>query len=117
MNLKVKVQRARYIDESIHWLNCEVSIDERAMLLELLELLQRKFAPDLAFDRNCRIGMCTSCRVKANGKVVLACQSKINHLIDDQNHLIIIEPAQLNFVVNDLICDPEVIKRIEKEKK
>ena len=93
-----------------------------ASFLEMLDLvneeLQRRGVAPIAFDHDCREGICGSCSMMINGEAhgpepaVAACQLYMRHFRDGQ--IITIEPwrAAAFPVVRDLIVDRSAFDRI-----
>ncbi|MEW6305377.1 MAG: succinate dehydrogenase/fumarate reductase iron-sulfur subunit [Verrucomicrobiota bacterium] len=79
----------------------EVTVGERASVLDVLFALQRGPAPDLAFRFSCRVGMCGSCAMVVNGREQLTCSTLVKPL---GPHLRI-EPLRNLPSVRDLVVD------------
>jgi len=67
-------------------------------ILDALDYIRRNIDSSLGYysHQACGKGMCGTCTVRANGKPVLACQTKIEDKM-------IIEPVNKNKVVVDLV--------------
>lgn len=81
----------------------EVYMQERATVLDLLNYIKENYEPSLTFRSMCRAGVCGTCAVKVNGKVVLACSTKL----EDFGESIEIEPLNGYKVLRDLVVDHE----------
>ncbi len=51
----------------------EVSVEPGQSVLGVLQYIYDHLDPTLAFSCSCRIGLCSACLVRVNGKVVRAC--------------------------------------------
>ena len=69
-------------------------------ILEALYYIWENFEPSLAFTYSCRIGLCNSCLVQADGHPVLACMT----LVKDGMR---IEPARSFKQIRDIVVDQE----------
>jgi succinate dehydrogenase/fumarate reductase-like Fe-S protein len=79
---------------------------EGQSVLGVLKYIYDNIDPGLGFNYSCRIGLCSSCISRVNGKVVLACTTLAN---DD----LVIEPYKEGAAVRDLITElPPVIKSL-----
>ncbi len=76
-------------------------------LLDLLMRILYEFDSTLAFDKNCRIGLCGSCRLKVNGKVMLACSENVAKLASELGNELEITPYNSMKAVRDLIVEPQ----------
>jgi succinate dehydrogenase / fumarate reductase, iron-sulfur subunit len=76
-------------------------------VLEVLKYIYETFDSSLAFHDSCRIGKCTVCHCKVNGKTRLSCTT-----VTDGNDLVL-EPLPGYPVVRDLVVDrtQETIKK------
>ncbi|MGC6424367.1 MAG: succinate dehydrogenase/fumarate reductase iron-sulfur subunit [Lentimonas sp.] len=97
-------------------------ISEGSSFLEMLDILSEKLVAEghepVAFDHDCREGICGSCSMTINGvphgpqKATTACQLHMRHFHDGQT--ITIEPfrAKPFPVVKDLVVDRSAFDRI-----
>lgn len=79
----------------------EVTVAERASVLDVLLTLQRGPAPDLAFRYSCRVGMCGSCSMVVNGREQLTCSTVVTSV----GSRLKIEPLRNLPIVRDLAVD------------
>ena len=86
-------------DESPRFDTYEIELQQGRSVLGVLKHIYENHDPTLAFYRSCRIGKCTGCHVKVNGKVCLACTT----LADGDK--LRIEPMSERRVVRDLVVD------------
>ncbi|MEL7580102.1 2Fe-2S iron-sulfur cluster-binding protein [Pseudoalteromonas sp. D15MCD-2] len=84
-----------------------LSYSNEETLLDLLMRVLYEFDSTLAFDKNCRIGLCGSCRLKVNGKVMLACSENVAKLVSEFGNELEITPYNCTKVVRDLIVEPQ----------
>lgn len=74
----------------------EVPIEKGQSVLGVLDYIYERFDPGLTFYSSCRIGLCTGCLVRVNGKPVLACTTIAQ---DDM----LIEPHDIKRRARDLV--------------
>lgn len=75
--------------------------EEPLSILVILKLIQKDIDPTLAFRNSvCNRGICGSCFVKANGKIVRGCKTLV---YPGEN--IILEPVSNYPVIRDLVVD------------
>ncbi len=79
-----------------------VPVRKGMTLLDALMYIKDNFDGTLAFRHSCRMGVCGSCAIMANGKPVLACYTQVLHL--DSNTLLV-EPLQKMPLIKDLVVD------------
>jgi succinate dehydrogenase / fumarate reductase iron-sulfur subunit len=84
------------------------------VVLDVIHRIQAEQEPDLAVRWNCKAGKCGSCSAEVNGKPVLTCMTRMDHL---PTHVpITVEPIRTFPHVRDLVADVsgnyEVNKRI-----
>jgi succinate dehydrogenase / fumarate reductase iron-sulfur subunit len=123
MTLKLKVWRqknakaeGRFVDYTVEGVNQAASFLE--MLDVLNEQLIRKGEEPVAFDHDCREGICGSCSMMINGCAhgdmprTTACQLHLRHFKDGDT--IVIEPwrARAFPVIKDLVVDRSAFDRI-----
>lgn len=60
----------------------QLSVGEKASVLDALFALQRGPCPDLAFRFSCRVGMCGSCAMVVNGREQLTCSTLVKTIGD-----------------------------------
>ncbi len=101
---KVTISVQRFdpaVDRKPRFEDYEVSVSEKASILDTLFALQRGACPDLAFRFSCRVGMCGSCAMVVNGSERLTCSTLVSTV---GNHLRI-EPLRNFPVVRDVAVD------------
>jgi succinate dehydrogenase/fumarate reductase-like Fe-S protein len=64
---------------------------------DCLDYIRGNLDPSLAYFLNCRLGFCRRCVVRVNGRVVLACETRVE---GDMT----IEPVNTDKVIRDLWC-------------
>ncbi|MFK7809531.1 MAG: succinate dehydrogenase/fumarate reductase iron-sulfur subunit [Saprospiraceae bacterium] len=115
MNLTLKVWRQKNNNDSGGFENYQVQADEHMSFLEMLDvlnedLLQKKETP-IAFEHDCREGICGSCSMVIDGrphgpnKGTTACQLHMRFFKDGDT--VVVEPfrAKAFPIVKDLVVD------------
>ena len=106
LNIKRFLNNKSYFDE----FNIDFKNDET--ILELLDRIREKDR-SLTYRSFCRSSICGTCAIKANGKSILACKSKVKDLV--QNDELILEPVDKVKVIKDLVVDHSFLEeRIRK---
>ena len=97
---KVSVFRFRPgVDKQPRYQTYEVPFEEGRSVLNVLKYIYENQDSSLAFYNSCRIGKCTGCHVKVNGKTRLACTTVVGE--ED----LLLEPMPGYRVVRDLVVD------------
>ena len=128
MNIKLKIWRQKNKDSKGHFEEYAMSgIEEHMSFLEVLDLLNEQLFAEgkepVAFDSDCREGICGQCGVVINGQAhgpirSTTCQLHMRHLAEDPSFkdgsTITIEPwRSTGFpVLRDLIVDRSALDRI-----
>ena len=89
------------VDSKAHYDTFQVPYDEEETILGLLKYVVEHHDPSLAFRESCRIGNCTVCTIKVNGKGVIACRKTVK---DFGTHELSFDPIHEDKVVRDLVC-------------
>jgi len=123
MNLKLKVWRQRNSKESGHFETYQVNdISSEMSFLEMLDVLNEQLIREgqepIAFDHDCREGICGMCSMCINGKphgpwkANTVCQLHMRAFKDGDT--IVVEPwrAKAFPVIKDLIVDRSAFDRI-----
>ena len=92
--LIVKVRRGT--SEKSWYQEYQVPFEEGQSVFGVLQYIYEHLDATLAFSGSCRIGLCTSCLVRVNGKVVRACTTMTKSDL-------LVEPYQHSCVARDLI--------------
>lgn len=87
-------------DRESHFETYEVPFREHLSVLNVLEYISRNLDPSLGYVSYCRHGICGECKVKVNGKNVLACKVPATRSL-------LIEPVSQERVVRDLIISDD----------
>ena len=95
INLTVKVRRGEPGESSVQVY--EVPYESGQSVLGVLEYIYENLDSTLSFYYSCRIGMCTGCLVRVNGKAVLACTTLAKGDM-------LIEPYKEGMVIKDLVA-------------
>ncbi len=123
MNLTLKVWRQRNRNEKGKFVTYTVrDVSPDASFLEMLDILNadlvKKGEDPIAFDHDCREGICGSCGMMINGRAhgpqqgVATCELRMRHF-EDGDH-IVVEPwrAKPFPVIKDLVVDRTAFDRI-----
>ncbi len=123
MNLKVKVWRQRNATAAGAFVTYDVAgISDEMSFLEMLDVLNERLITEggepIAFDHDCREGICGMCSLYINGKPHGPCQSTPqypwNRIAFKDGETIVIEPWRANSfpIVKDLTVDRSAFDRI-----
>ena len=124
MNLKLKIWRQKDANDKGSMVDYEIqNVSEHMSFLEMLdvlneELIEKGIEP-VAFDHDCREGICGMCSLYINGEAhgpdrrVTTCQLHMRKFKDGDT--IYIEPFRANAfpVVKDLVVDRSAFDRIQ----
>ena len=123
MNMKLKVWRQKDRNSKGHFATYEMpGISPDMSFLEMLDLLNldlvRKGEEAIAFDHDCREGICGTCSMYINGRAhgplrgITACQLHMRTFRDGET--IVIEPwrAKAFPIIKDLVVDRSAFDRI-----
>lgn len=101
------VQIRRGTKDSNRLVSYEVPFEKGQSVLDVLEFIYGHIDPCLGFLSSCRIGLCTSCLVRVDGKVVRACTT-----LAEGN--MVIEPYRDSLIVRDLIAELPHLSRKDR---
>lgn len=126
INIVVKVWRQKNAQEDGHFATYEVNnVSVHASFLEMLDVLNesllKKGIDPIAFDHDCREGICGMCGAVVNGQAhgpqreTTLCQLHMRHFKDGDE--IVLEPYRSKGlpVVKDLVVDRSAFDRIIQE--
>ena len=101
-SIRAKIYRYNPVKDSEPYYNdYEVKTDRKVTIHELLTMIHESHDGTLAYRQfKCYKGMCTTCMVKFNGKVVKGCVTQV-----EPGSEIILEPAAGGKVIRDLVVD------------
>lgn len=85
-------------DEKPRYQLYRIPLEKNMSVLRCLEYIRKEVDGGLAFRGICKIGICSLCLMRINGKIRLACRS----LVNNKRH-IKIEPVDKHRVVRDLV--------------
>ena len=123
MNLKLKVWRQKNAKSEGRMVDYEATnIPDHASFLEMLDIvneeLVRKGEEPIAFDHDCREGICGTCSLTINGiphgpSATTTCQLYMRHFKDGET--IYVEPfrARAFPIIKDLVCNRGALDRIQ----
>lgn len=122
LNLKLKVWRQDGPDDAGHFEDYDTTVADDASFLEMLDYVNEQLIADdrepIAFDHDCREGICGSCGVMINGQAhgpqrgTATCQLHMRKFADGDE--IVIEPWRATAfpIVKDLMVDRSAFDRI-----
>ncbi len=88
-----------------HYDTIEMEIDEKDVVLDVLNKIKWEHDGSFSYRRSCRHGICGSCAVKVNGRSTLACKERMKDMIELFGNEITIEPVSKKRVIKDMIVD------------
>jgi succinate dehydrogenase / fumarate reductase, iron-sulfur subunit len=101
--LTLKIKRFHEEKDPQQWIETfQVGTRKGMNLLEALLRIQEEQDGTLAFRYSCRGAVCGSCAMKVNGKLVLACRTQVESLLEKPAF---IEPLPTLPMIRDLIVD------------
>ena len=125
MNLQLKIWRQKDADSKGQMVDYPISgVEEDMSFLEMLDVLNEslieKGEEPVAFDHDCREGICGTCSLMINGephgpdRLITTCQLHMRRFSDGDT--IVIEPfrAKAFPVIKDLIIDRTAFDRIQQ---
>ena len=102
LNVTIKVFRFDpSVDPKPRYDSFTIPYDEEETILGILKQIARDHDPSLVFRESCRIGNCSLCSMKVNGKPILACRKPMK---DYGRTDLMIEPLHRETVIRDLVC-------------
>jgi len=122
MKLNLKVWRQRSAKDKGYFEDYQVVADEHMSFLEMMDVLNEQLIQDkkepVAFEHDCREGICGSCNMVINGQPhgpmqgTTTCQLHMRHFKDGDT--IYIEPWRANAfpIIKDLVVDRSSFDRI-----
>jgi succinate dehydrogenase / fumarate reductase iron-sulfur subunit len=124
MNLKLKIWRQKNSEDKGQFVEYQLSdVSPDMSFLEMLDVLNNKLVEEgqepVAFDHDCREGICGMCSLQINGRphgpdsLITTCQLHMRKFKDGDT--IVIEPfrAKAFPVIRDLITDRSAFDRIQ----
>ncbi len=122
MNITLKIWRQKNAKTKGQFETHKIEISEHASFLEMLDVLNQRLIEEkkspIAFDHDCREGICGACSLVINGmphgplKGTTTCQLHMRNFKDGET--IVIEPyrAEALPVIKDLVVDRAAMDRI-----
>lgn len=105
--IKLKIQKFDpQIDAKPYFKEYEVEYTENQTILELLINLKEHTDNSIGFRHACRAGICGSCAMRINGRVLLTCKASVKDEIQKFKE-IKIQPLGNLKIIKDLIVDME----------
>ncbi len=122
MNFKLHIWRQRNANTQGYFEQFQIDVGENTSFLEMLDALNERLILEgreaVAFDFDCREGICGSCNLVINGKphgkhkATTTCQQYMRDYVEEQE--LWIEPWRANAfpIIKDLIVDRSAFDRI-----
>lgn len=122
MKLKLKIWRQKSAKDKGHFESHDVVANEHMSFLEMLDVLNEQLVSSqkepVAFEHDCREGICGTCNLVINGQPhgpqqgTTTCQLHMRHFKDGE--IIVIEPFRASAfpVLKDLVVDRSAFDRI-----
>ncbi|MGD9969162.1 MAG: succinate dehydrogenase/fumarate reductase iron-sulfur subunit [Sulfuricurvum sp.] len=82
-----------------------LDVTHEEVVLDILNRIKWDHDGSLSYRRSCRHGICGVCAIKANGKAILACKTRLFDLIETFGNEIVLEPLSTKRAIKDLIID------------
>ncbi|MDD2780650.1 succinate dehydrogenase iron-sulfur subunit [Sulfuricurvum sp.] len=82
-----------------------LDVTHEEVVLDILNRIKWDHDGTLSYRRSCRHGICGVCSIKANGKGILACKTRLFDLVETFGSEIILEPLSTKRAIKDLIID------------
>jgi succinate dehydrogenase/fumarate reductase-like Fe-S protein len=105
--IRVRVRRAEPGESGSRFSEYQVPLEEKMSVFNVVEYIQSRLDPSLAYYASCRIGKCLGCTLKVNGKLRLACTS----LVDGD---LTLEPDHRYPLIRDLVVNMSGSEESEK---
>ena len=102
--VNVKIKRFNPETKRFDEYNYKVYEDKLATVLDTLLKIKSRHDNTLSMRYSCRMGICGSCGMVANGKPILACETNLLSQLDE-NKSITIEPMRGYPILKDLVTD------------
>ncbi|BCD62491.1 succinate dehydrogenase / fumarate reductase, iron-sulfur subunit [Nitratiruptor sp. YY08-26] len=88
-----------------HYDTIEMKIDQKDVVLDVLNRIKWEHDGSFTYRRSCRHGICGSCAVKVNGRSTLACKERMVDMIELFGNELVIEPVSKKRVIKDMVVD------------
>ena len=88
-----------------HYDTIEMEIDEKDVVLDVLNRIKWEYDGSFSYRRSCRHGICGSCAVKVNGRSTLACKERMVDMIELFGNELTIDPVSKKRAIKDMIVD------------
>ncbi len=93
------------VDDLPHYESYVMEVKKDALVLDILNRIKWEFDGSFTYRRSCRHGICGSCSIRVNGKVVLSCKENVFELTDIFGDLLVLEPQNKQKVIKDMVID------------
>ena len=104
MEVTLRVQRYAGGDARRRYETYTVEVPTTATLLDALDAVKDKHDGSLSYRKSCRMAVCGSCGMRADGGAVLACKQPMKPYAD-AGHVVTVSPMGNLPVVKDLVVD------------
>ena len=88
-----------------HYDTIEMEIDQKDVVLDVLNRIKWEHDGSFTYRRSCRHGICGSCAIKVNGRSTLACKERMVDMIELFGTELTLEPVSKKRVVKDMVVD------------
>lgn len=82
-----------------------LDVTHEEVVLDILNRIKWDHDGSLSYRRSCRHGICGVCAIKANGKAILACKTRLFDLIETFGFELTLEPLSIKRAFKDLVID------------
>lgn len=104
MKREIELRIPRTGDGTADWTAYRVDVSETTTLLDALEEIRTREAPDLLYRHSCHHGSCGTCACRVNGVEKLACTTRLAEL---DAPVVTIEPLRNAKALKDLAVFPD----------
>ncbi len=88
-----------------HYDTIEMDVDEKDVVLDVLNRIKWEHDGSFTYRRSCRHGICGSCAIKVNGRSTLACKERMVDMIETFGNELVLEPVSKKRAVKDMVVD------------
>ncbi len=88
-----------------HYDTIEMEVDEKDVVLDVLNRIKWEHDGSFTYRRSCRHGICGSCAIKVNGRSTLACKERMVDMIELFGEELRLEPLSKKRAIKDMVID------------